>query len=336
MLKNIIFIGSHLSRKNGTKGMAEKIAYLLEKECNISLVSFYQNKMLRLIDIMWSLIIKKFDIVHIDIFSNKAFIYADIASRIATIKTEQIVMTLHGGMLAEKYESNPKYVHSVLERADIVQSPSLFLIEFFKKQNIEVKYMPNFIDLSNFPYDRKEVKQYSLLWVRAFSPEYRPELAVRTLFELLKKYPQSSLIMVGPDKGSLPETVKLVKELDLADKILFVGQVSNEELYKYYQSHSIYLNTTAYESFGVAVLEAAACGIPIVSTKVGEIPYIWEEEKEILLCDANAIIMAEKVTEIFASSELAKKMSLNARKKAESFDWKNVKKQWIALLKGDQ
>jgi len=142
--------------------------------------------------------------------------------------------------------------------------------------------------------------------------------------------------MIGPDKGLLEDTEELVKKLGIADKIVMKGRVPNEALYKYYQSHSVYLNTTAYESFGVAVLEAAACGIPVVSTRVGEIPYIWKEGEEMFMCEAEAVQMAEKVVEIFESSELANKFSLNAQKKAESFEWAVIKLKWINLLKGEK
>lgn len=330
--QKIVFVGSHLSAQRGTKGISEKIAGLLSEEYYITLVSRYKNLVLRLLDIIWTLLIKRFDIVHIDVFSNKGFIYADIASVIAKMKKEPLVMTLHGGMLTEKYECEPQRVSTVLNRADVLQSPSLFLIEFFKKQGIEVEYMPNFIDIAHFPYGRNEVKPNSLLWVRAFSPEYRPILAVETLHKLLQSYPDATLTMIGPDKGLQEQTKKLAQKLGIDNQVTFIGRVSNEKLYQYYQSHTVYLNTTAYESFGVAVLEAAACGIPIVSTKVGEIPYIWHEDEEILMSEAYADVMAERVIKIFSSSEVAEKLSKNAHEKAESFDWKHIKNKWINLI----
>ena len=154
-----------------------------------------------------------------------------------------------------------------------------------------------------------------------------------TLKKLLESYPEATLTMVGPDKGTLDKTKELVKKYHLEKKITFTDKVPNEELLEYYNSHSVYLNTTAYESFGVAVLEAAACGIPIVSTKVGEIPFLWEEDKEIMMCDAHDEDMAKKVNIIIESKEKAEKLSNSARKKAEMFDWENfVKQKWIKLL----
>jgi glycosyltransferase involved in cell wall biosynthesis len=235
-------------------------------------------------------------------------------------------------MLAERYQKDSKYLLKVFARADILPSPSLFLKDFFGKQGIDVDYMPNFIDLSLFPYDRTNVQPYSLLWVRAFSPEYHPELAIEVLQNIIKKYPNTKLTMIGPDKGMLQQIKDMVKELDLEEYIEFKGKVSNEQLYKYYQTHTVYLNTTEYESFGVAVLEAASCGIPIVSTRVGEIPYMWEEGKEMLMSDLDEKYMAQEVIKIFDSSKLADELSNNARKKAESFDWLSIRPKWINLF----
>jgi L-malate glycosyltransferase len=332
MKKKIVFVGSHLSFQRGTKGMSEKISELLRQEYDITLVSSQENIILRLLDIIWILFIKRFYMVHIDVFSNRGFYYADIASRIARLKNETVVMTLRGGMLAEKYERESDRVQRVLSRADVLQSPSLFLISFFNKQGIKVQYLPNFIDLKYFPYGRKNVQPYSILWVRAFSSEYHPELAIQTVRKLLKKYPETTLTMIGPDKGVLNQTKQLVHELGIESKVTFEGNIANEQLFRYFQSCSVYLNTTEYESFGVAVLEAAACGIPIVSTRIGEIPYIWKENKEMLMTELNSDDMTEKVSYIFNTPKMCENFSINARKKAVTFEWSKIKLLWVETI----
>lgn len=331
--KKLLFIGSHLSHIRGTKGISEKIAERLYEKYDLELVSKHENQFLRMSDIVLSSLLKSYEVMHIDVFSNRGFIYAEWASRIGRLKNKKIIMTLRGGMLAEKYEKEQERLKKVFERADVLQSPSLFLIDFFKKQNIEVSYMPNFIDLSLFKYKWVQPVKARLLWVRAFSPEYRPELAVMTLKKVLESHPEATLTMVGPDKGILSEIKELVTKYHLESQVTFTGKIPNEELPSLYHSHSVYLNTTAYESFGVAVLEAAACGIPVVSTRVGEIPFLWKEDNEIMMCDANDKDMSNKVNILIESKEKADKLSNSARKKAGTFDWESsIKEQWIELL----
>ena len=177
------------------------------------------------------------------------------------------------------------------------------------------------------------MQQYSLLCVRAFNSIYNPEVAIIILHRLIQNFPYASLTMVGPDKGELSKVKSLAKEFGLTDKVIFTGPIKNHQLHKYYQTHQVYINTTSYESFGVAVMEAAACGIPTVSNKVGEIPYIWQNEKNILLVNCNNIEEYVKhITTIFENKKLSEDLSKNALKKAEEFSWEKIKPNWISII----
>jgi glycosyltransferase involved in cell wall biosynthesis len=173
----------------------------------------------------------------------------------------------------------------------------------------------------------------NLLWVRSFSTIYNPDLAIKILNEVRKKYSNCTLTMIGPDNGLLLETKKNAKELNLIEYIDFLGPIKNEELYHYYQNHSVYINTTSYESFGVALIEAASCGIPIVSSNVGEIPFLWNHEIDMLIVnDFNAKNFAVEIFKIIENEEFAMKMTENARAKSEKFNWDNINPQWQKLL----
>jgi glycosyltransferase involved in cell wall biosynthesis len=81
-------------------------------------------------------------------------------------------------------------------------------------------------------------------------------------------------------------------------------------------------------------LEAAASGSCIVSTNVGELPYIWEDGKEVLLVvpdDPKA--MSAAIRRILTEPGLAEWLSINARKKAEQYDWSVILPQWEKLFK---
>ena len=334
-IKNILFIGNFLSKQRGTINPTE---YLIEHLSNsgykIDTASSYENLFLRIFEMVFKTMFFKYDAVHIDIFSGKYFTCVDIVSKLASIRKKRIFMTLHGGMLAEFYKDKPDRVGDTLKRADLVLSPSIYLASFFEKVLcIKVRYHPNFINIKNFSYGRTKVKTHSLLWVRAFDPIYNPDIAVLALSEVRRKYPDATLTMVGPDKGLLPDVQKLIKELGLQEVVDIVGPVQNNELYKYYQTHEVFLNTTSFESFGQAVMEAAACGIPIVSTNVGEIPFLWENEKEMIIVDEpDPKLFAYVIIRILSDQEFARNMTINARKKAEKFDWISIKEKWMDIL----
>lgn len=332
--KSVLFIGTFLSNKRGTKGIAESLSERLERDgINIKLSSTYENKIVRLADILLSIFFFTGSKIHIDVFSGSAFNIADLASRLAKFRNKQILMTLHGGRLPEFSESKMLKIKHVFSRADKIFTPSMFIQEHFRKLGFKVEYLPNAIDLSSFTYNRKIIKPNTLLWVRAFTSIYNPEVPIKLLANLKKRYPECTLTMIGPDRGALDNCKELASSLGVTNAVLFLGSIPNKELYKYYQSHSVYLNTTSYESFGVAVVEAASCGIPIVSNNVGEIPYLWNHKENIMLVENNSINKyCDCINELFDSSDLSSKLSIKARKNSERFNWPEIKNEWLNIL----
>lgn len=330
---SILFVGNILSKHRGTLGPSEKITRLLGEEYHIKAVSDKASQLPRLLDIIWTCFTADYKLVIADTYSGNAFNIARVASIIARLRRKKLVLVLRGGRLPELYKTNRSKVQTVLNRADKIISPSQYLIGFLKPEGYEVEYYPDFIDTSVFTEQPQERKPFSLLWVRAFKYIYNPELAVKILHSVAQKYPEATLTMVGPDDGLLNDVKKQAAELGVLDKIEFIGRVDNKQLPAYYSSHSVYLNTTSYESFGIAVVEAASCGIPVVSTKVGEIPYIWADGEDMMIVDGfDADAMASRVTAMFGDKELWQKISGNAKTKARKFSWDEIKKKWETLF----
>ena len=93
------------------------------------------------------------------------------------------------------------------------------------------------------------------------------------------------------------------------------------------------MNTTSYESFGVAVVEAALCGIPIVSNSVGEIPFLWTHlENALLVQDQDLAQYVKNVVQLLEQPEFAEKIAMQARSKALEFDWTRIQPAWEKLL----
>ena len=93
------------------------------------------------------------------------------------------------------------------------------------------------------------------------------------------------------------------------------------------------MNTTRFESFGVSVLEAAAAGMCIVSTNVGELSYLWEHGKEALLVPpSDPQAMASAVRRLLTEPGLCQLLSKAAHDKAQTFDWAAVMPRWESLL----
>jgi len=329
-----LFVGTFISDKQGTRDVAEELKdNLLPSKIYIDIVSKAENKWIRLFHILFELTFTKSECIVFNVFSGSAFKITQYGSIILKIRRKKPLFILHGGALPDFYNTHIALVTKIFRRADRILTPSLYLQKYFIDHGFRIDYLPNSVNLKKFPYSFGKSKPRSLLWVRAFTDIYHPEIAIKALEIIRKKYPETVLTMVGPDKGSLRKIKNLISDLNISNAVFLAGPVNNDLLYKYYHEHEVFLNTTSYESFGVAVVEAAACGIPVVSSKVGEIPYIWTDQINILLVDSfTPESYASKIEMIFADQSLANTISRNARIKAETFSWEAIGPKWNKIL----
>lgn len=331
----ILIVGPIFNTPSGPSGPGGILYKRLKAEKKLVFrKSAFKGKLLRMLDTISFALFKshKYDIILLQSFGLLAFVMEDLISKIAKILDKKIAFTLHGGAFLEFYQRYPKWVTRVLKRANIINTPSLYLQKTFEALGFQVEYMPNFIDLSKFQFKRDVTHKHSLLWVRGFHDIYNPELAIEIVEKLKLSYPNITLTMIGPDKGLLSTCKALIQSKGLQDNVIILGYISNDLLYKYYQTHQIFLTTTRYESFGVAIIEAASCGIPCVSTKVGEIPYLWQDGYDMILCERDAADFANKIGELFENVKLRNKISLNAKVTAEKFTWEKIRPLWIDTI----
>ncbi|MBK6537808.1 MAG: glycosyltransferase family 4 protein [Ignavibacteria bacterium] len=140
--------------------------------------------------------------------------------------------------------------------------------------------------------------------------------------------------MVGPDKdGSLQKVIDLAKELEVSDSLKITGRLSKDEWIKCSEDYDIFINTTDYDNHPVSVIEAMALGLPVVSTDVGGIPYLIEDNTDGLLVPPdNAGKFTEQIDRLIADKNLVLSLTQNARSKVNDFDWEILKHKWFNLL----
>lgn len=328
--KRILISGPIFDTPSGPSGQGGKLFLKLREDgYEVYKKSKHRNRLLRFLDTLYFVLLcsYKYDVILVQMFSLRAFIMEDIVSFVAQLLGKRHIAIIRGGAFVEFFESYPSWVRRVLGRSDAVLTPSKFIQNHLNLNGFDVDYLPNFIDIEKFPYLHiPEKGGVRLLWVRAFHDIYNPELAIYTVNNLKNIFPNIKLTMIGPDQGTLNHCLDLINELGLNEHIDIIGYVSNDSLTKYYCSHDVYLNTTNYESFGVALIEAACSGIPIVSTNAGEIPFIWKHEETMLIVPRKDLDnFSKEVSKILMDENLKVVLSRNARKVAEQFTFENIK-----------
>ncbi|PJJ10987.1 glycosyltransferase involved in cell wall biosynthesis [Flavobacterium sp. 1] len=335
-MKNLLYIGNKLSEHGVTPTTIETLGPLLEQEgFNIQYSSSKKNQGLRLVAMLWSVFqCRKADCVLIDTYSTANFWYAFAISQLCRLLQIKYISILHGGNLPFRLKKNPKICGMIFKNSFQNVAPSLFLINKFKEEGYDnIIYIPNAIELDKYPFLKREKGVPNLLWVRSFAKIYNPIMAVEVFASLKKKYQEATLCMVGPEKdGSLLESRQRAKDLEV--DVFFTGKLSKQDWIDISKNYSIFINTTHFDNMPVSVIEVMSLGLAVVSTNVGGIPFLLENENDSLLVPDNDVDkMVEAIVRLIEESELFRKITINSRGKIKQFEWQEVKLKWLTILK---
>jgi glycosyltransferase involved in cell wall biosynthesis len=271
----------------------------------------------------------------VDTYSTWNFYYAYLTAFFGKQFNIPYIPILHGGNLPQRLDKNKTICKYIFQGSFKNVTPSTYLKEEFEKRGYQSELIENNIELEKYEFRLRENIEPKLLYVRSFAKIYNTKMAIRA-FEIVKKrYPDAKLTMVGPDRdGSLEETKAFTKELGLESDVTFTGGLSKEEWIDLSKGFDIFINPTNFDNLPVSIVEAMALGFVIVSTNVGGLSYLIENEKDGLLVDKNDhIAMANKIIRALKEPDLCSKLSSNARKKAKGYAWSEVKKKWDKVIR---
>lgn len=334
-MKKILYIGNKLNNNNATVTSIDTLGSFLMKEGYfVRRYSDKKNKFLRLISMCYAVFRyrKSTDLILIDTYSTQNFYYALLVAGCAKLLDIPYISILRGGNLATRLKNDKKKSRFLFKNAILNVSPSEYLKNIFNDFGYKnIVYIPNTIEIKNYPFLKRPIEP-KLLWVRSFSEIYNPMLALKVVELLLPQFPQLSLCMVGPAKDDSLEQCKAYAKKNKLP-VTFTGKLDKEVWIKLSENYSIFINTTNFDNAPVSVIEAMALGLPVVSTNVGGIPFLLKNGEEALLVPPDSEKEFTDVAfKLLTDSELLERITINARKKAETFDWEKVKHQWFKIL----
>lgn len=302
---------------------------------NILTVSRYYNKLLRLIDIVWQLIIKKgqYDTAIVQFYSGNSFIWQYAAAHIVKLLGKKLIFTIHGGGVPVRIKRFPKRYLTLLKKADKITCPSPYIADVLHRYMVPCSVIENIIPLSQYRFVPKESYRPAILWMRAFSDIYNPEMAIRAIAIVKQVYPGTKMYMAGPDLGSLPSALMLINELMLDNNIELVGFADKEKKQQLAETCDIYVSTNRIDNSPVTFTEMWALGLPVISTNVGGVPYMIQNGVNGMLVNSNDHeALAEKIILIIKDAAQSKQMVQQAFSDVGKYDEKVVLKKWQFLL----
>jgi glycosyltransferase involved in cell wall biosynthesis len=160
--------------------------------------------------------------------------------------------------------------------------------------------------------------------VKSLESVYRIDVLIDAFTQIRRRLPerQSHLLLVG-DGTQRDALLGRVRQLRLEEHVTFVGRVPHAETPRYHNMIDVLVNVSAYEGFGVAVLEAMACGKPVIVSDTGGLAEIVEHGIvgfRVPVGDADAT--ADAMEELFSSVELRERMGEAGRAHVvRHYDW---------------
>ena len=192
----------------------------------------------------------------------------------------------------------------------------------------EIFVVPNGINLNQFTERSltivKENGVKKILFIGRLHPVKGVKYLIRAMERVLKEIPEAKLILVGDGKErEMLET--LSKQLSINNSVQFVGIVPHEKVHTFLQQADVFVLPSISEGFPNVILEAMACGLPVIATRVGGIPDIIIDGTNGYLVevkDAHAI--AERILLLLQNEILKKEISANNEQKVKKYTWDAV------------
>ena len=184
---------------------------------------------------------------------------------------------------------NKKLVEWTLSKANVVCSTSHIMAdETNKYTNKKVYITPFGVDLSIFKpnSDLKDREVVTIGTVKALSDKYGIADLIKAFAKVHEEVGNTKLLIVG-DGPQRKEYEQLAEQLHISDVTTFTGRVPNHEVPNFINQMNIFAvpSTEDSESFGVAAVEAMACGVPVVVSNVGGLPEVVIDGKTGLIVE---------------------------------------------------
>lgn len=254
---------------------------------------------------------------------------------------------IHSALLDRHYSSFKQRMHiskqiEVLENASLIIAVSNHtkedLLRYARVEEGRVVVVHNGVEKDFRPGAPDALKRFSLpqkfvLNIGGIDWRKNMELLLGSFGALVKSGSDLDLVIAGAIEGD-PQYSKFMRSIEdrsLKPRVHTIGYVSKDELISLYNRASIFFYPSLYEGFGLPVLEAMACGTPVISTNRSSIPEV-AGEAAVALDPNEPASFDEALIKLAGSGAEREKLSEAGIKRAKQFSWDIcAKKTWEAL-----
>lgn len=276
------------------------------------------------------------DVIHLMANSGWSWqLFAAPVLWLAPLRGTPVVVNYRGGEARAYFQRSFRWVQPALRRAARVVVPSGYLQSVFADFGVETRVIPNIVDLEVFrPGPPRAYHEPPVLVVtRNLEAIYGLDTALQALALLGQRGVVATLRIAGsgPQEGALRA---LANSLGVAEQVRFEGRLDRDAIIKLYAGADVMLNPSRVDNMPNSVIEALACGLPVVSTDVGGVPYIVEHGQTALLVPADdPQAMAAAVLRLSREPDLGERLRANGLRQVQTWAWPVVRPQWLSTYR---
>lgn len=277
----------------------------------------------------------EFDIIHAH---SHLFFSTNLCALVRRIGSSPLVITNHG----LKSQTVPMWIQKIyiptvakwtFKSADTIICYTEEEKTMLKQLGIDsdkIVVIHNGTDTNMFVPGGKEKNNTQILWIGRFTPGKGVEYLIDAFNTLIKDFPDVKLNMIG--KGPLKNEIEQkIRDLDLCGSINIKEFVPNTDLPETYQSSDVFVLPSLDEGVPRTILEAMACGVPVVCTELPQLVAIVKG-CGILVPLKDPQALAEALSKIISDRELGQKLGEAGRTKVvKNYSWGDTVKKTIEL-----
>jgi glycosyltransferase involved in cell wall biosynthesis len=288
-------------------------------------VEEYKNKALELADKA------DFDVIHAN-----DWVTGRAAIEIKKKTGKKLIATIHSTeydrTAGKPWDRIAEEEKALIDNADIVVTVSMRLkeeiISLYKADEKKINIIYNAINKDKFKGIKKNGEQKVVLYVGRLSVQKGIDNLIKA-FKIVSEKEDSALLYIVGEGPELPNLINLSIKLNLADKVIFLGRVPDEEIETLYSIANVFVMPSVSEPFGIVALEAIASNVPtIVSTQSG-VSEIIRNTLKVDFWDTEQ--MADLILGVLDYNQINKEISKNAYRELEDITWEKAAEKFIAL-----
>jgi len=253
---------------------------------------------------------KSYDVVHIHMSYKGSFVRKKHIIKLLNIKNIPIILHMHGSQFKDFYNNGTQKrkaeICNILNRVDVIIALGLQWKEFYKSIS-STKVIS--IDNAVFPKKIEAKNEKVYLTSMGVLSERKGTYDLIKVVDKLRDKIDSKYKFLLAGNGDIEKVKSIIKDLNLEDYFIIPGWINDEQkIEEIYKKSVLYLLPSYNEGMPMSILEAMSYGLPIISTNVGSISSVVEEENGILVNPGEINEISEAILQLLNNPEKVKKI----------------------------